>query len=302
MDYIFHRGTSKWKLVLLIGILSSCSVKENRWICPCHLILKAQNPADLSREGSIVLTVFEGGEKELSQAFSWRSIRDEDYTATVSKGEKNMSIIMNKERSFIVGTELRIKEGEEADSLWASSVRASCTEDVCTIPVEPRKQHACVHLVMTGYKASDYPFDLRVCGNTCGLDLLSLKPIEGSFWFDASISHKRAEEFKPEVRRQMAKSGFDSIWDSAEVKYTFMLPRQTYDDGAGLYLNLYDKSTATSNYKPINISLGNIISKAGYDWSDADLKDIFISLDFISSEGQVRVMDWESGWTDSLTI
>lgn len=302
MDGKTHRIFTKWIIPLFIGFTTSCSVKENRWICPCHLIFQAEKPEDLSREGGITLTVFEGESKELSQAFSWRSIRDDDYTAAVSKGEKNMSIIMNKDKGYIVGTRLMIKEGEQADSIWASSVRASCIDDVCTIPVGPKKQHACVFISMTGYKEEDYPFIAQVVGNTCGFDLISLQPVRGAYSHEATICREGHLALRPNIQREMSLCGYDRIWDASEVKYSLILPRQVWDDDSGLYLNLKYKSDNTNNYKPIVLALGKIITKTGYDWSDADLKDIFITLDFVNEEGQIVVKEWESGWKESITI
>lgn len=289
-------------LSILLACNTSCSVKEDRWHCPCHLIFQVPREADLNRDGAFTLTVFEGGEKELSQSFSWRSVRDEDYIASVSKGEKMMSIILNKEDQFISGSSLLIKEGGQADSIYASSLRASCTDDTYLVHVKPEKQYASLHMVLKGYRIDSFPFSARLQGKICGMDLLSLQPIGGNFDYIPEYCGLEAAELGWQTQKEMKERGYDEIWDCSEVRFIVRIPRLKGDDDEEMVLKLNNKTYNVNNLESVSLSLSNIISRTGYDWSGEALEDIYLSFDIVSSEGLVAVREWASGWSGSITI
>lgn len=249
---------------------ASCSVKEDRWECPCWLVFEPQEGARTGGDGGFHLSVYRDGSliKELTTEVSWESVRTDSYDVSVSKGEKQMSILEGLSRSHISGTALLITEGEQADSVYAHSVFVDCNREEAVVPVESNKQFATVFLRMEDGGAGTYPYGIRVTGGIDGLDLLTLEPHRGPFSYSCPPF-------------------------STENEFRFRLPRQT--DGS-LQMELIEKGA--SDPSPVDvIPLGEYIIESGFDWGEKSLQDIYIGVDYARAGIRIRVNDWETVWT-----
>ena len=70
----------------------------------------------------------------------------------------------------------------------------------------------------------------------------------------------------------------------AEDKFTAILPRQM---DASLVLEVNDGSETLKNF-----ALGEYVKACGYDWSEDDLKDISVRIDYARTKVVVEVKDW----------
>ena len=96
------RLISALAVITALLVATSCSVKEDRWPCPCYLILRAGSGVDLNRDGGFTLSVFtQEATKEISQDFTWKILKDDNYDAKVSKGYKEMSITSGISKQYI---------------------------------------------------------------------------------------------------------------------------------------------------------------------------------------------------------
>ena len=257
-------------VTLAVFAAASCSVKEDRWECPCWLVFEPQEGARADSDGGFLLSVYHDGslQRELTTQVSWESVRSGAYDISVSKGEKQMSILEGLSGSYISGTDLLIMEGSQADSIYAHSVFVDCNREEASVPVESNKQFATVFLRMEDGGAGSYPYSICITGDVDGLGLLTLEPHRGPFRYSCGAF-------------------------SGENEFRFRLPRQK--DGS-LRMELWEKEGTASS--PVDvIPLGEYILESGFDWGGKSLGDIYIGVDYAQAGIRIRVNDWETVWT-----
>ena len=110
---------------------------------------------------------------------------------------------------------------------------------------------------------------LEAVGNIKGADKRTLEPVQGAFGCTPD--------------------------DNPDGGYVFRAPRQKDNS---LMLNRW---TADGDELP-SIPLGQIIQKAGFDWTAESLGDIEILADIPASTFQITVMDWYGPITMTVTI
>lgn len=237
----------------------SCSVKEDRTTCPCWLTIDMTgcDPAPY------VSGVSSGGILETRE-------RMEAGKETFEVGRNIASTfvcsIPEQPGGSLDGSIYRIRDGHDADSLWAFAGTADCRGESATVEARLHKQYATVTLRVAGEDdGSPYPFTLGVSGKVCGMDLLTLKPVNGEF-------HVNLEE--------------------REGMFTFNLPRQLAGDRLWL--------TASDGEDTDKLPLGEWILETGYDWTADDLKDIDMELDYARASVTISVEGWEDG--NSITV
>lgn len=291
-------------LTALLGA-TSCSIKEDRWPCPCYLILRAGSGVDLERDGGFTLSVFtQQASKEMSQDFSWSNLKDDSYDAKVSKGYKEMSITSGISRQYISATDLLIIEGNQCDSIQASFARVDCTGETAIVPVEPHKQFSTVFMRLIDDGKGGYPYYIRARGSVNGLNLLTMEPTRGAFSCRPDRCELDCADLPDEVVEDMRGIGFDKLWDSALYRYSFRLPRQDAQGEKDLMLDFYEKSAVFhgSDTYVDSIPLGELIARSGHDWSRDDLQDIYITVDFAKAAVTITVNDWTVEWTGDFEI
>ncbi len=245
-------------LVCLIGIMAicGCSVKEDRMPCPlwlsCDMGMFQPHSmtawAVISHGGGTVSdeVVFKNGRT----VFDW----------AVSKGEINVSAWCGIEGRHLQGHRIIVPAGERVPAFYGASYLMNCHEEsVCIFPEDNRQSaRLTIRAVMPDGEA--YPYDILVEGNICGMDLLSLEPVEGKFGHPVELDE--------------------------DNKATFQLLRQS-EDGM-LTLHLLDNAKVIES-----LPLGEMILRTGYDWEASDLADLSIRLEQGILGITVIVSDWE---------
>lgn len=245
----------------------SCSIKEDRWPCPCWLVFQSAGETPLPESGAFTVTVFPEGSsiEEKTAQVSWQSLQDNTYDVSVSKGYKVINSIMGISKQTLSGSDVIISEGMQADSLYSFSSRVECLGEEAMVPVRMDKQYATVFLRMEN-DSDSYPFDLRVRGEVNGMSLLTLEPHFGRFSLDCT-PFAGGNEFR------------------------FRLPRQK--DGS-LVLELREKGMEPGSSPLETIPLGQYIIESGFDWTKASLDDIYIGVDYARAGIRITVGDWET--------
>ena len=253
----------------LLGALcaSSCSIKEDRWPCPCWLVFHEDPESSIHPEGEFLVKVFPEGkaEEEKSITMEWKSLQDDSYEVSVSKGYKTINLISGISRSVLSVSDLIISPGCQADSIYSCVGTVACLGEEAVVPVRMGKQFASVFLRMEN-DSDSYPFSLRVSGMVDGVSLLSLLPHKGPFVVDC----------EPVV---------------GENEFRFRLPRQK--DGS-LLLELREKGAGADSPALETIPLGDYIIASGFDWTKVSLEDIYIGVDYARAGIRVKVNDWET--------
>lgn len=162
-----------------------------------------------------------------------------------------------------------IGSGCDADSLWAFSSAVDCQGESASVRADLHKQFATITLSVSGYDKQDgYPYTLEVSGEIIGMDIRTLDPLPGDF------------RFIPK--------------DNGAGTFRFRLPRQNQDSGLSITVEDADGSE--------EFPLDKWIRLAGYDWTEPDLKDIDMVLDYAKASVSVNVSGWEDGGTVTVEI
>ena len=242
-------------LVVLLPLLASCSVKEDRDECPCWLQIDLSTCSHFADRVSLkgwtsASPVF--GVQVLSEDFS--SAHEEEVPRTMV----SYCATSGLDASRNSGMSVVIPEGEQSDRLYAYRADVQAYGETAYDKVSLHKQYAAV-AVKIGDGGNGCSVHVRSRWN--GLDLVSLKPLAGAF------------EFTPELTEE-------KVW-------YFRLPRQGDDS---LVMEITDRSGNTYPY-----DLGDEIRRTGYDWSAVDLDDIMLGVDYASGKLTIEVIPWEEG-------
>lgn len=246
---------------VLTGILVplSCSVKEDRAACPCHLKVELE----------LVGKDYGNVEVAVCTAYGIES-------ATVCSGDYGMGHLWQVPKGYVhsichsgmrcgilVGTDVLIEYGNDADSLWSHYRLVDCSGETAVDTVLLCKQFAFVNMKIVGAEGEACKYGYELEGDICGINLLTMKPLKGMFSKILTVD--------------------------SEGVCSFILPRQE-NSSSGLFLDVSDSDGVAAT-----LPIGEWILESGYDWEEKNLRDIEIILDFAIPEVTVSVGGWSEG-------
>lgn len=249
-------------ILLVLVVLASCSVKEDRSDCPCWLRLDLHPCLDVT--GDVYVTAWDDdGENRYFRnkvhVLDYASYYDQDvprglihinvYTSPVTNVEENHRII--------------VPLGEDFDPLYVYSNYVDCDDEFYVDTVRLHKQFANVFIKLEKSEKEDYPYEFFIESNVCGVDMFTLLPIEGKFRYDIPFN-------KEDVGM-------------------FTLSRQ-FENTDALTLNIRNKGVTIET-----INLGEMARAMGYSWETESLEDLYIGVDYADSEVSISISDWGDG-------
>ena len=251
--------------VYLMTVLFSCSVKEDRSDCPCYL------EVDLSQTDAayVRLNAWCGMASVFSESVP-RSRRDDFHEYRVPRGQVLLSAYRETPGLFLNGNVLAITEGSQMDSLFACTTRVDTDAEVVHETIRLQKNFTTVSVIFED-EADGRPADCRmeVYGTVAGVNARTLMPMSGRFFCIAGKAD--------------------------EGGYAFRLPRQM---DAELSAVLYSPDGGLMDI----YHLGDLIQKAGFDWSRESLGDIEIRVDKPEAGFTITVKEWDGPVSFSVTI
>lgn len=272
-----------YKFLVLLSVLQpfftcpGCSVKEDRDLCPCTLVLEfPREDAERLQDGVTVCmrgysddgfslcdtlladrAASSGGPDTVSGKWS--------YSYVVPKGDIDLAVAYSADglagELNSSGRWIEIDEGRPCPSIWTCCEKVSARADRVTVPVRLHKNFCRIDIQVRDVDGEEFPFKLRVRGNVNGYGLDG-KPARGAFLCDAERSET----------------------ESAGYGYAVTVPRQT-DDSLTLEI-VTDDGVAKS------FAIGNYIASSGYDWTSADLKDICLEIDYARTVISFTIDKW----------
>lgn len=238
-------------------LLCSCTVKENRSVCPCELLVRSDEP--LKTEGNVLVSVIQNG-VVVKQGMMGR----EDFDAglcrlTVPRKPSKVTVFTGiTGMNTVEGRRLDIRVQHQCDELYSDSVYAELTGDSQECLLTPHKNFARLNIIALGLPDDA---DVTVTGSVQGYDLCSTDPCEGRFGC------------APDHQGQSA-------------DYNVRLPRQL-DDALSMNVVVAGRRFCT-------VPIGVMIAATGYRFDDPDLLDISLTVDFSKSYVLVSIADWET--------
>ena len=290
-----------YKFLVLLSVLQpfftcpGCSVKEDRDLCPCTLVLefpredaeRLQNGVTVCMRGysddvfSLCDTLLAG---QAASDGSPDTISDKgSYSYVVPKGDIDLAVAYSADglagELNSSGRWIEIDEGRPCPSIWTCCEKVSARADRVTVPVRFHKNFCRIDIQVRDVAGEEFPFKLRVRGNVNGYGLDG-KPARGAFLCDA----ERSETEGSGTESDGDDSGTASESTGSGHGYAVTVPRQT-DDSMTLEI-VTDDGVAKS------FAIGNYIASSGYDWTSADLKDICLEIDYARTVISFTIDKW----------
>lgn len=221
--------------------------------CPCHLDIYTED-SHLYAEKLAV----SGWATDRERIFLDK-IAPRDYPGVYDKkvGKSFLSVCAfgGHQKMSLKGDCLTIPEGSQCEHIWAyRSDLIDATGERADVHIWLHKQYADLFVRMDNLTLEAGDINLRVTGNSNGMDIYSLDARNGAFHCFATMDK--------------------------EMNHTVCLPRQ-YDDS--LVMEIYVNGVLEKT-----VALGELIAAAGYSWRKEDLDDIYISLS-LYGQGSVTI-------------
>lgn len=292
-----------YKFLVLLSVLQpfftcpGCSVKEDRDLCPCSLVLEfPREDAERLQDGvtvcmrgcsddgfSLCDTLLAG---QAASDGSPDTISDKgSYSYVVPKGDIDLAVAYSADglagKLNSSGRWIEIDEGRPCPSIWTCCEKVSARADRVTVPVRLHKNFCRIDIQVRDVDGAEFPFKLRVRGNVNGYGLDG-KPARGAFLCDAERSE--TESAGSGTESDGDDSGTASESTGSGHGYAVTVPRQT-DDSLTLEI-VTDDGVAKS------FAIGNYIAASGYDWTSADLKDICLEIDYARTVISFTIDKW----------
>jgi len=250
----------------------SCSVKEDRDVCPCFLTLDLDgvDAAGLVRKGidSLVIAVGSGEDFYLEEGFGLRELANE-AVYPVPRSRVEVMAACGPGSGDITDGGVSIPEGSECPVFYLYSESFSTEAGDMSRTVILHKEYCTLTASMKSSLGSQpRPYRIRLEGNVSGCSMDGT-PAEGPF--DCLSS------------------------PSAGGLCRLNIPRQR--DGS-LRLEVYFLDSDEVRSFPV----GEYILDSGYDWSARDLEDIEVEMDFARSSLTVSTSKWKKTLSFEITF
>lgn len=274
-----------YKFLVLLSVLQpfftcpGCSVKEDRDLCPCTLVLEfpREDAERLQDEVTVCMRGYSDDGFSLCDTLlagqaasdgSLDTISDKwSYSYVVPKGDIDLAVAYSADglagELNSSGRWIEIDEGRPCPSIWTCCEKVSARADRVTVPVRLHKNFCRIDIQVRDVDGEEFPFKLRVRGNVNGYGLDG-RPARGAFLCDAERSETES-----------AGSGHG---------YAVTVPRQTNDS---LILEIVTDDGVAKSF-----AIGNYIASSGYDWASADLKDICLEIDYARTVISFTIDKW----------
>lgn len=289
-----------YKFLVLLSVLQpfftcpGCSVKEDRDLCPCTLVLEFPGEdAERLQEGvTVCMRGYSDGDSfslcdtiSTGQSASGGVSDGVSYSYVVPKGDIDLAVAYSADglagELNSSGKWIEIDEGRPCPSIWTCCEKVSARADRVTVPVRLHKNFCRIDIQVRDVDGEKFPFKLRVRGNVNGYGLDG-KPARGAFFCDAESAETEGSGFGTES--EVPGSGTASESTGSRHGYAVTVPRQT-DDSLTLEI-------VTGDGVAKSFAIGNYIASSGYDWASADLKDICLEIDYARTVISFTIDKW----------
>ncbi len=244
-----------YALAVLVSMMicAGCSVKENRSVCPCRLILN-YSKVDTSVVKSADLTVKSHDGFIFTDELGTDELKSE---AEVMVPRENIEVfVWSGTEGLLAEHGLFIPLGEDCPPVYLHDSKVNANRETVEETVIMRKEHCRMTINLNNLESSSRY--LNIIGNVCGY-LPDGCPVAGEFRY--------------------------GLGSEGGTGCVVLLPRQT--DGS-LFLEISDDDGIVKKF-----NIGEYVIESGYDWNAPDLQDITIDLDIAITEIILAIQGWD---------
>ncbi|MBR5015084.1 MAG: hypothetical protein IKY16_10865 [Bacteroidales bacterium] len=304
--------------------LSSCSIKEDRDVCPCWMTVdlsdvaesRWKSPESRSNVAENVLLRLRGNSDEDEVGYSYQVTEavKPDVGALeyeVPRGSVGVSAVAlgneipgragydGKSARYdggmpdrvghdgIVGydgDEIRVPVSEQMDSLYGFFKMYHTRCESVLCDVELHKEFCTVSFTL-GEDGYSSPYRIEVWGNVAGVSAWDLMPVLGEFRY---APMQKNGVYRVRVPRQV---------DNSLELVMLEIPDQVGYDGEEIPGQVgYDGERAGDDGERVvvdRLPLGEYIARSGYDWTAEDLDDVNVALDLEMQQVMITVSGWD---------
>lgn len=256
---MLKRLSSVFLWIWVVALSAACSVKEDRTTCPCILILDF-NRVDRDILDSLSLSVA-NADGLLCREVVHGDSYGEEYRIAVPKGRVGVNVYSFLEKDGYAtldadGAAMVISEGSECPSVYLCSVGIEALGETHREEIDMSKNFCRLSISMVS--DGPCPFILEINGNVSGYGSDG-QPMDGVFHFVPDTDENGG--------------------------CCVRIPRQK---DCSLMLRLSDEDGVLRDF-----AIGEYIVEAGYDWTEKDLKDIEVIIDYAKASITFIVAEWE---------
>lgn len=249
----------------LAMLLSSCSIKENRLLCPCWVEFDFEEGVEAMDNFSLLVYNYDEPDMEQRTEIPFLKAYKKTHNTSVRRGQKEFVVLQGQNNCTIGGHKLVTPIGYQYDSIYCWHEYMDCTYEEVVMPVKKTKHFATINITMVNNEDDQYPYLTRIRGNVNGIDLYSYSPLEGEF----NCMLKAADLFEQ------------------HNVFSVRVPRQKEHN---LKLDIIDPITKEVL---LIMPLGQMIQETQYNWSKDVLEDISITVNYARTELGLQISDWE---------
>ncbi|MBO4341094.1 MAG: hypothetical protein J5835_06670 [Bacteroidales bacterium] len=260
-------------LTLILAALASVAcrslVLENRSDCPAFIYFECPNDCPVGGKEAVQLMVLDARTMEelASDKPLLQEIRDDDFYLAIEKRPEIVSIgVAGMRMSTIKGTTLELPGGSQGDPIYRFSRKEILEEESTLVPLNMTKEFS---RVLVRFKSEDglFPYNVVVSANTCGIDIVTGRPVEGPFRFVPI--------------------------ESTPGVFLFTVPRQA-DYSLSLELWAEPGSKDGKEGHVDDLILWNALQNInGFSWAMESLPDLTVEIDYVKASATVLVNDWD---------
>lgn len=249
--------------LLILSLLCSCTVLEDRDSCPCLLHLDVdESVADVT--DSVRIWV-QGDGFSFSAGLSSARYAEGITVTVTSRSGVNIAVMDASSAENSPDGSLEIPAGSQCPELYDF-------RSFCDTSSETAEEHICLHknhcrVLVSFPEATDGQYAVGVAGNVCGYSFMG-SCIGGDF---ACVPCR-----------------------TGDGRLMFCIPRQK-DSGLNMKIGTDEGFTRV-------FALGNYIVESGYDWSAADLEDVEVDVDYAASQVRLHFEGWPETEASDIVI
>lgn len=241
----------------------SCSVKEDREVCPCRLVID-MSEVDTSVVKQAELVVGASGSFLTRDTLIAADFSD-GYVVSVPRDDVSVGVYFGADDCVDDTGRLGIDYGSECPQVYMHSSHVRAEGEMMVERVQMVKNHCIMTIQVEAREV--FPFRLDAKGNIDGYEPGG-KPSEGEFLYAMNAD------------------------DDGVCRLT--LPRQADES---LVLEVHDDTGTLKTF-----ALGEYVAASGYDWQEENLRDITVSLDYSLTRVAISVAGWREEYVFNVVI
>lgn len=246
---------------LIVLGFASCSVKEDRSVCPMYVYIRSDAP--LPEGTDALVTVFHEDDGMVYQMKVPSDILYPDgLEVRTHRGAVSANVLAGIRDMTVFNGVAKIQTAFQTDSLYRFSVSGESMDEECVMVGSPLKEFSVLTLRLNDTQNA---YSFRLLGVWDRIYGTDFKPGKGNYTFVLN------DDFIP------------------AGSYECLLSRQGDDS---LSLEVYEQENLDVPYKVL--PLGKLMVRAGYDIAAVPMEDVTVDVDLTKGVVSVTIGDWEA--------